>query len=143
MNFYPHNVIKERSWPFYPVRGVQVFTLLLYLAIIALAGCKKEPGLAALDSDANGYVCTQCGAKFYTDRKVFAEFCPNCKSTNIRPVVGYVCDKCQHVTLSTQAHTSVTCEQCQALVAASKLPSAAELAAWGAVKKTKAEVCGP
>jgi DNA-directed RNA polymerase subunit RPC12/RpoP len=113
---------------------------LLFLAAIVMTGCGK-PGWEAIDSNANGFICQKCGAKFYTDRAVFAEFCPNCKDANIRPVMGYVCDKCQHLTLSTATHGSTTCEKCQATVSGSKLPTAKEFVEWGAVKKTKAEVC--
>jgi hypothetical protein len=113
---------------------------LFALAAILLASCSK-PGWSVIDSDANGFVCQKCGTKFYTDRDVFAEFCPNCKDGNLRQVVGYVCDKCQHLTLSTSTHGSITCEKCQATISGSKLPTAKEFIAWGAVKKTKAEVC--
>ena len=105
------------------------------LACLLLAGCSKNAGEDAGNSDTNGYVCQKCNLKFYTERKVFAEFCPNCKDAFIRPVVGYVCEKDQHVTLTASAHGAVACEQCQASLSASKLPRESEFVAWGAVKR--------
>jgi hypothetical protein len=105
-----------------------------------LAGCSKDAAQDAVDSDANGYVCPKCNLKFYTARGVFAEVCPECKGTGIKPVVGFVCDKDGHTTLSARSHGSMACEKCQAPVAAIKLPREADLRAWGAAKKTKAQV---
>jgi len=112
------------------------------LAIGMAAGCNKGPELGSADqTDSNGYICGKCGYKFYTDEKVFAEFCPKCKDTFIRPVVAYVCEKDQHLTLSSSTHGSVACEQCQTTTAVTRMPRSADLKAWGAEKKNRAEVC--
>ena len=86
------------------------------------AGCSKDPAQDASESDANGYVCRKCNLKFYTSRKVFAEVCPNCKITDIRPVVGYFCDKDRHTTIAPKSHGQMLCEKCQAPVQAIRLP---------------------
>jgi hypothetical protein len=115
--------------------------LLLALGMLLLAGCGGGPTTDdAGDSDSNAYMCTSCQVKFYTDRNVFAEFCPGCKSGNIAPVVAFVCPKDNQVSLATKTE-SVPCQKCNERVNQIKLPSAKELAAWGATKKTKAETC--
>jgi hypothetical protein len=106
-----------------------------------LAGCGRGAADAAGDSDANGYWCRKCNLKFYTAREVFAEHCPKCKGYDIPPVVGYVCDKDGHITVTPRG-PSVRCEKCRVPLTAIKLPRENELKAWGAAKKTKAEVCG-
>jgi len=49
------------------------FVAVLCLAAMSclLASCKKDATFDALDTDANGYLCLKCGAKFYTERTVF------------------------------------------------------------------------
>jgi len=112
------------------------------LGVLALWGCRPDPARDAAESDVNGYACLKCQARFYTAQKVFAEHCPACKGFDLRPVVGFVCDKDQHVTLAPRGVGVGVCEKCRAPVAAIKLPREPELIAWGAVKKARAEVCG-
>jgi hypothetical protein len=111
------------------------------LLICALfAACSKDPAQEAGESDANGYVCQTCNLKFYTTRKVFAEICPTCKVSSIRPVVGYVCDKDGYTTIAPKAHGQMLCQKCQGRVEAIRLPREADLRAWGATLKKKSEV---
>jgi hypothetical protein len=106
----------------------------------ALLGCsKEESGGELLNSDANGFVCRQCKFKFYTSRSVYADLCPACKSTDVVEVIGFFCDKDQHLTLSPKAK-STTCEKCNNLVGQVRLPTSVQLAAWGAVKKSEKDV---
>src|SRR6059036_1091369 len=63
----------------------------LLLVTGVFGGCKQRRIDQALESDANGYLCQVCKAKFYTDRAVFANVCPSCKSTQLAQVVGFVC----------------------------------------------------
>jgi hypothetical protein len=115
--------------------------LTLAVCVIA-AGCGQGPVVGDADkTDSNGYICGKCGFKFYTDEKVFAEFCPKCKDSYIRPVVAYVCEKDKHLTLSSTAHGSVVCEQCQEKTSVTRMPRSADLKAWGAEKETKEAVC--
>lgn len=122
-------------------RAVRWHLPLLVLFGFFLAGCSKKPGEEAIDSDSNGYVCRSCNAKFYTERKVFAEHCPACKAPNIVSVVAFFCEKDGHSTLTARGPNSFTCEKCQSPVAAIRLPKETELRAWGASKKSKVEVC--
>jgi hypothetical protein len=122
-----------------PVRWM--FAIWLVIALGA-TGCRKSTAEAAGESDVNGYFCAKCKGKFYTEQQVFAEHCPSCKDFNLRPVVGYVCDKDQQVTVAPRGGGAGRCEKCGAMLTALKLPREPELRAWGAVKKAKEEVCG-
>src|SRR3569832_359324 len=93
-----------------------LFAFVLVCFSLNFTGCSQ--GNPAGDSDSNGYVCNKCGTKFYTSRSVFAEFCPNCKSFDLAQTVAYLCEKDQHVTMSTKTHGGEVCEKCQAHVAA-------------------------
>src|SRR6185436_16044758 len=97
--------------------------LLVWICITAcLIGCGKNAADQAGDSDVNSYLCRKCSLKFYTDRKVFAEHCPSCKSFEIPPVIGFVCDKDGHTTLVARGPESVACGKCQSPATAKKLP---------------------
>lgn len=113
--------------------------LLLCCASLGL-GCRQNAGEAAGHSDANGYVCRACKAKFFTKRSVFAARCPSCRSVDLAPVVGFLCDKDGHTTLTTSRDDPVTCEQCQTRLANIRLPHEKELRAWGAEQKNKKDV---
>jgi DNA-directed RNA polymerase subunit RPC12/RpoP len=118
------------------------FLLLLFCvgASVVYVGCHKDAAIEAGDSDANGYLCTKCGEKICTDRKVFAEQCPKCKSVEITEVVAFVCNKDNHMTLLPRRREAAVCEQCNSRITAIKLPREQELRAWGAIKRSKAEV---
>jgi DNA-directed RNA polymerase subunit RPC12/RpoP len=122
------------------VRFGHLFLLAAGLAI--LNGCGKSKVDQALESDANGYQCVGCKTKFYTDRKVFPNVCPQCKQGNIAPVVGFVCSADQHVTIAPRGPGFYACKQCGKMTSALMIPGEGELKAWGASKKTKAEVSG-
>ena len=104
------------------------------------AGCGKSPVDRALTSDARGYFCPGCNAKFYTEYAVIADACPQCRSMDIREVVGFVCAIDQHTTLAPRGRGAVSCEKCGKPVSRLSLPREAELKAWHAVRKTRAEV---
>ena len=110
------------------------------LAMLSLAagGCRKDIAAEASDSDANGYVCLSCEAKLYTDRSVFiGPKCPKCQKDTLMEVVGYYCEKDQHLTLRARTgdrQGAPVCEQCQAPVSAMRLPRERDLKAWGATK---------
>jgi hypothetical protein len=44
--------------------------LLLVAVAVLGTGCKKDVAVAAIETDANGFVCLKCGAKFYTEHMV-------------------------------------------------------------------------
>ena len=105
-----------------------------------VTGCSKDPAEDAGVSDANGYLCQKCNLKFYTLGSAFAEVCPTCKVASILPVVGYVCTKDGTTMIMPKSQQAVLCEKCQSHVTAIKLPREKDLQAWGAAKKSKAEV---
>jgi DNA-directed RNA polymerase subunit RPC12/RpoP len=112
----------------------------LGLAILcySLASCKKDAALDALDTDANGYLCLKCGAKLYTDRKIFLGLkCPQCNQETLTQAVGYYCEKDQHLTIRARNgdRQGAVCEKCQArLTNAMKEPREKDYKAWGATK---------
>jgi hypothetical protein len=57
----------------------------------------------------------------------------------VAEVIGFFCDKDQHVTLTPKAKSAI-CEKCNQPVGQVRLPSSAELIAWGAVKKNEEDV---
>jgi hypothetical protein len=109
------------------------------MSAMLLIGCSGRKTAASMESDANGYQCDQCNLKFYTDHDVFAGVCPACKPGTPFSVVGYVCPKDNHMTILRQGRAGI-CEQCKGPVTGFLLPRESDLKAWGAVKKTKAEV---
>lgn len=112
--------------------------LLMSAAGFALAGCKKNVAEEASDSDANGYLCLDCGAKLYTDRSVFiGPKCPKCQKDRLMEAVGYWCDKDQHLTVRSRVGDRMgapVCDKCRAPVTAMRLPREKDLKAWGATK---------
>jgi hypothetical protein len=96
----------------------------------------------ALDSDANGFFCPDCQTKFYTEHEVFANFCPQCKRSNIQMVVGFVCAADQQVTIGVRGRGAVACSKCGKATSGLAIPREKDLKAWGAPKKTRVEVCG-
>lgn len=116
--------------------------LLIGLLAFGLAGCNKPAEEAALDSDANGYACRDCKAKFFTARTVFPTHCPDCKKKNIDQVVGFVCPADKQMTVEGRSRSSAKCKQCGATVAGLGMPQKSDLTAWGATLKTAAEVTG-
>ena len=117
---------------------------LLVLAWLALGlwavGCSSSVVDEAGQTDANGYLCLKCQARFYTGRALFAERCPACQSTDIKTVVGFVCEKDQNMVIAPGGRDSVPCDRCGGRTTAIKMPREAELKAWGAEEKGKTEV---
>lgn len=116
---------------------------LLFVCLAAiLAGCGRQSADQALESDANGYLCRGCHTKFYVDREVFADFCPGCKSPGIDQVVGFVCATDAHTSVGPRGRGSVRCEKCGQATGGLSIPKAADLQAWGAMRKERKDVCG-
>jgi len=113
---------------------------LLFLLMFVTSGCKKNTIDQALETDANGYLCNGCKAKFYTERVVFANRCPSCKSMNLVQVVGFVCAADGHVTVGPRGTGSLACEKCGKVTSGLSIPKEVDFKAWGAEKKTRAEV---
>lgn len=108
-----------------------------------LAGCGDSAQKQVLETDANGFQCEACKAKFYTDADTFANHCPQCKQPQVQQVVGFVCPVDQHVTVAPRSRGSVRCEKCGKPVSGLCIPKAKDLQAWGAARKTAAEVGSP
>ena len=118
--------------------GVVVRLSAVALLTLFLTSCHKDVATKATESDANGYICLKCGAKYYTDSKVFiGPHCPKCNDLSLEEVVGYWCEKDHHLTIRAGRGDPVgaVCEQCKAPLQNSMLlPHAADLKAWGATK---------
>src|SRR5450631_1091191 len=99
--------------------------------VLLVSGCGKNVAKDASDSDANGYLCTKCGAKFYTSRSVFLGVtCPKCKADALVEVVGYVCEKDNHLTLKGRTNDrngAEVCEKCGAPLGGMRLPREKDL----------------
>ena len=126
-----------------PARRIFAFAAIVLAATVWVAGCGKGPEEAALDSDANGYLCLGCQSKFYTDRRVFANHCPACQKPQIEMVVGFVCPVDHYVTYGPRGRGSMKCGQCGKPTSGLSIPREAELKTWGAAHKTAAEVGSP
>ena len=112
--------------------------MLLILASLLTGGCSKDSGMAAIETDANGYYCRHCQAKMFTDRRVFLENCPKCGEDALVRVVGYWCEKDQHLTIRPQVpgpEGANVCEICGAVLKNAMVsPKEKDLLAWGATK---------
>lgn len=120
----------------------RTFLVTAAVASAMLAGCGPNSAEKALDSDANGYVCTACDGKFYTDREVFATRCPACGKRNVEQVLGFVCAEDKEVTMGTRGRGAMACQKCGRGTTAITIPREADLQAWGADKRSAAEVGG-
>ena len=112
----------------------------LIAGLIVAIGCKKDSAAEASDSDANGYVCPKCGVKLYTDRSVFlSPKCPKCGAEGLAEVVGYLCAKDGHLTLTARSgdRNAAACEKCGGPLSAMRLPRENDLKAWGAIRVPK------
>ena len=89
--------------------GSSVLAGVLVVALLLVAGCGKSTVDQALDSDANGYVCLACQAKFYTDRTVFPTRCPDCKKPDIEEALGFICQADQSVVIGPRGQRSAKC----------------------------------
>ncbi len=137
-----------------------LYRFLLLSLLLAVMGCdSNSDARKAQESDANGYVCVSDkhangGYKFYTDRQVFAEKCPECGSTNIKRVYAYVpAEEEGDKEVPSDGPTSerpkgTGAEKKGQVVIAPRgsknlpfhLPNSEELQAWGAVKAEESSV---
>jgi len=114
-----------------------VSLMLAFMAV--LGGCSQDPALAAIETDAHGYLCQKCGAKVYTGAKVFLESkCPKCQQESLADVIGYWCEKDRQLTIRPKVsgpEGASVCEKCGAhLKNAMVSPREKDLKAWGATK---------
>ena len=116
----------------------RVVLLGVMLSTFLLGGCGKSRVDQALDSDANGYVCLACNARFYTDRNVFPTRCPDCRKSNIEQAIGFVCTVDQQTTVGPRGRRSVACKKCGAATTGQNIPRESDFRAWGATHKTEA-----
>ena len=118
--------------------GASLLVACLTAVLLAATACKKDATMEAMETDANGYVCLKCGVKLYTDRSVFiGPNCPKCQEDSLMDVVGYYCEKCQHLTIRPRRgdRAGAVCEKCrQPLANAMRSPREKDLKAWGATK---------
>lgn len=108
--------------------------------ILSFSGCGKGPVDSALNSDANGFVCAKCPAKFYLPAGVFPGHCPKCKAPDVTMVIGYVCPTDQHVTIAPRSKRGGVCAKCGKSTSALSLPREADLKAWGGEKMADSDV---
>jgi DNA-directed RNA polymerase subunit RPC12/RpoP len=105
-----------------------------------LSGCGPGEIDRALESDARGYLCSQCTNRFRTDASVFADACPRCGAIELLEVVGHVCPGDGTTTLAPRGKFAVPCRQCGGATAGLRLPTAQDLETWGANPQSRAEV---
>lgn len=120
-----------------PAHPAAALTLALTLALV---GCGRSAVDAALEPEARGYLCSACTNRFRTDAEVFADACPRCGSVELLEVVGLVCPKDGTATLAPRGRFAVPCRQCGGPTSGLRLPTAADLDAWGAPLRTRADV---
>ena len=128
-----HSTGLARGW------GHQLLKLGLLVIGLGLAGCGKDPALAAIESDAYGFQCLKCQGKFYTDRKSpLGSKCPKCQQDAIEDAIGYWCEKDQHMTIRLRVSGpagAAVCERCGAALKNAMIsPKQKDLVAWGATK---------
>jgi len=110
----------------------------LSICILLTSSCTKDAAEEASNSDANGYVCLNCGAKIYSARAEFlGPNCPQCSKEKLVEVIGFRCPKDQHMMI--QARTggrqeAAVCEVCKSPLIGMSLPREKDLKAWGAQK---------
>ena len=117
----------------------KIWLMVLVLASLIPGGCGKDPAMAAIETDAYGFQCTKCQAKFYTDKKSpLGSKCPKCQEDYIQDAVGYWCEKDKHMTIKPRVPTSegaAACEKCGASLKNAMIsPKQKDLVAWGATK---------
>ncbi len=112
---------------------------LVLATCLGLAGCGKNAAQAAIETDAHGYQCQKCAAKYFTGPKVFLESkCPKCGEEGLVDVIGYWCEKDQHMTIRPKVsgpQGASVCGKCgDQLKNAMISPRAKDLMMWGASK---------
>jgi len=131
--------MKARALPDHPAGAAGLFASVVLLACLAI-GCGDRAVRRALESDARGYLCGACTNRFQTPQAVIADVCPRCQSNDLLEVLGYTCSRDGHVTLGPRLKGAILCEQCGQPVSTIKLPTQAELTAWGAQPQKAADV---
>jgi len=136
--------ILEKNFGQSPARNVirqLAGSLTLFLALVAIGavGCGKDPALAAIESDAYGFQCMKCNAKFFTDRKSpLGSKCPQCQQDYIEDAMGYWCEKDKHMTIRPRVpgpEGASVCEKCGVQLKNAMIsPQEKDLKAWGATK---------
>lgn len=106
-------------------------TILLWLS---LSGCSPSESQQAITSDANGFICSQCGEKICTSPKEFPTACPKCQKPDLVEVVGYYCPKDKTATIAARGPRSIPCAKCKTPTESIRMPQEKELLAWGAKK---------
>ena len=124
------------------MRIYRYILVLFAFMLVVTVGCRDRGLDQALESDANGFVCAGCKAKFYTDRDVFATRCPKCQKPKPEMVVGYVCATDNVASYGSRGQGAAVCDKCGKPTSTMNIPRESELKAWGAEKKTRAEVGG-
>jgi len=117
-----------------------VLTCSLFVTFVVATACKQDVAAEASDSDANGYLCLKCGAKFYAARSNFlGPKCPKCEQEGLVEAVGYFCAKDNHLTVigRTADRAGAVCEKCGAALSRMRLPREKDLQAWGANRVPK------
>ena len=126
------------TWSFSSGSNCRRFGVLLaVLAGFSLCGCSKS---ALKNWDANGYLDTVTGYKFYTDKDVFAEKSPQHPDDHIVQVLAYIFPDGK-VIIAPRDVPSLYEPQTHNEPEHIRYPTEAELKAWGAVKATRQEVC--
>lgn len=115
-------------------------SLLAAVVFVATSGCGKGSVDNALNSDANGFVCAKCPAKFYLPADTFPGHCPKCKAPDITMVIGYVCEADKQVTIAPRSKRGGVCGKCGKTTTVLSLPREADLKAWGGEKVAAADV---
>jgi hypothetical protein len=129
--------VKDSSIPSKMKRTDFFCSLAAFIYATLMAGCSGGASNDAMESDVNGYFCKKCEEKFYTERDVYAENCPKCKTLDIVDMVGFVCRNDQQATLAPRGTDRTVCSKCEKVVNEMKLPREAELKSWGAVKQSR------
>src|SRR5204863_776599 len=106
--------------------------LILFVSCLLAACGNKENSI--LEADANGYLCSKCGEKFFTGHNSYADQCPKCGSANIDELVAFVCPVDTQTMIVPKSGKGAPCTKCGKFTNEKKLPSAGELTTWGARK---------
>jgi hypothetical protein len=119
------------------LRGARgILPVLVAVVALLIGGCSQRADMSTIETDAHGYLCQKCGAKFYTGRREFLESkCPKCQQETLVDVVGYMCQKDNHLTIRAKVASASECEVCGVLLKNSMVsPREKDLKAWGATK---------
>jgi len=126
------------TWCFSGGSNCRILGVLLAVLIgFGLYGCSKS---ALKNWEANGYLDTVTGHKFYTVKDVFAEKSPLHPGDRIVQVLAYVFPDGK-VIIAPRDVQNLYEPQTHIEPEHIRYPTEAELKAWGAVKAARQEVC--